>query len=175
MLLNVAAHNVSIKMVKVSKCERHITYSVTKCTASQNIKCTLHKHYKTFVTVYICDAVPFVTFTFWKLYILELLRCVELCFVTLRHVTSMLCSFTLCSNIAKFSTIWDETDYSAELWIVLKISKECYVQLLCSILVPILSALPSSCSALETFHSRHVPPCFTVWTIPFSLSSDWQR
>jgi hypothetical protein len=28
-----------------------------------------------------------VTFTFWKLYVLELLRCVQLLFVTLRHVT----------------------------------------------------------------------------------------
>ncbi len=41
-----------------------------------------------------CDAVRYVTFMFWKLYILELLRCVQLRFVTLRHVT-----FTLCSNI----------------------------------------------------------------------------
>jgi hypothetical protein len=30
MLLNVAAHNVSIQNIKVSKRERHITYSVTK-------------------------------------------------------------------------------------------------------------------------------------------------
>jgi hypothetical protein len=41
MLLNVAAHNVSIRNVKSSKHERHITYSVTKRTASQNVKCTL--------------------------------------------------------------------------------------------------------------------------------------
>jgi hypothetical protein len=32
MLLNVAAHNVSIQNLKVSKCESHITYSVTKHT-----------------------------------------------------------------------------------------------------------------------------------------------
>ncbi len=32
MLLNVAAHNVSIRNIKVSKRERHITYSVTKHT-----------------------------------------------------------------------------------------------------------------------------------------------
>jgi hypothetical protein len=51
MLLNVAAHNVSIRNVKVSKRERHITYSVTKRTASQNVKCTLRKRYKTLVTV----------------------------------------------------------------------------------------------------------------------------
>jgi hypothetical protein len=37
MLPNVAAHNVSIRNVKVSKRERHITYSVTKRTASQNV------------------------------------------------------------------------------------------------------------------------------------------
>jgi hypothetical protein len=43
-LLNVAAHNISIRKVKVSKREHHITYSVTKCTASQNayVMCTLH-------------------------------------------------------------------------------------------------------------------------------------
>jgi hypothetical protein len=32
MLLNVAAHNVSIRKIKVSKRERHITHSVTKHT-----------------------------------------------------------------------------------------------------------------------------------------------
>jgi hypothetical protein len=57
MLLNVAAHNVSIRNVKVSKRERHIT----KRTASQNVKCTLRKR---FVTVYMfCNAVCSVTFT----------------------------------------------------------------------------------------------------------------
>jgi hypothetical protein len=63
MLLNVAAHNVSIRNVKVSKLvskrERHITYSVTKRTASQNIKCTLRKRYKTF-----CNSICFVTLYF---------------------------------------------------------------------------------------------------------------
>jgi hypothetical protein len=59
MLLNVAARNVSIQNVKVSKRERHITYSVTKRTASHNVKCTLCKRYKTFgngihfVTLYV--------------------------------------------------------------------------------------------------------------------------
>ncbi len=46
-----------------------------------------------------CDAVRYVTFMFWKLYVLELLRCVQLRYVTLRHVTFTLCCFTLCSNI----------------------------------------------------------------------------
>jgi hypothetical protein len=46
-----------------------------------------------------CDAVRYVMFTFWKLYILELLRCVQLRFLTLRHVTFTLCCFTFCSNI----------------------------------------------------------------------------
>jgi hypothetical protein len=41
MLLNVAAHNVIIRNVKVSKRERHIMYCVTKITASQYVKCTL--------------------------------------------------------------------------------------------------------------------------------------
>ena len=56
MLLNVAAHNVSIRNVKVSKRERHIMYSITKRTALQNVKCTLHKRYKTF-----CNSIRFVT------------------------------------------------------------------------------------------------------------------
>ncbi len=46
-----------------------------------------------------CDGVRYVMFTFWKLYVLELLRCVQLRFVTSRLVTFMLCCFTLCSNI----------------------------------------------------------------------------
>jgi hypothetical protein len=41
MLLNVAAHNVSIRNVKVSKQERHITYSVTKhCLISEESRQT---------------------------------------------------------------------------------------------------------------------------------------
>jgi hypothetical protein len=67
MLLNLAAHNVSIRNVKVSKRKHHITYSVTKRTATQTVKCTLCKRYKTFcnsiyfviVTLYV-----YVTFTF---------------------------------------------------------------------------------------------------------------
>ena len=50
MLLYVAAHNVSIGNVKMSKRECHITNSVTKCTASQNVKCTLRKRYKTYMS-----------------------------------------------------------------------------------------------------------------------------
>jgi hypothetical protein len=49
---SVAAHNVSIRNVKVSKRERHITYSVTKRIASQNGMCTLCNVHFTFVTVY---------------------------------------------------------------------------------------------------------------------------
>ena len=46
-------------------------------------------------------------FTFWKLYVLELLRCVQLRFVTLGHVTSTLCCFTLCINILAGATkLW---------------------------------------------------------------------
>ncbi len=97
MLHKVAAHNVCIQNVKVSKRELHITYTVTKCTVSQ---WTLHNRYRTF-----CNSIRFVTLystchlLFKKLYILELLRCVEPRFVTLRHVTFTLCCFTLCSNI----------------------------------------------------------------------------
>jgi hypothetical protein len=45
------------------------------------------------------DHAPTPTFMFWKLYVLELLHCVQLRFVTLRHGTFRLCCFTLCSNI----------------------------------------------------------------------------
>ncbi len=44
-----------------------------------------------------CDAVRYVTYMFWKIYVLELLHCVQLRFVTLCHVT-----FTLCSKIFFF-------------------------------------------------------------------------
>jgi hypothetical protein len=53
---NIAAHNVSIKNVKVSKRERHITYSVTKRTSSQNVKCTLRNVHFMF-----CNSIRFVT------------------------------------------------------------------------------------------------------------------
>ncbi len=103
MLLNVAAHKVSIRNVKVSKCERHIMYSVTKRTASQNVMCTLCKVHFMFVKVYILWRC-----TLFDVYVLKTLCfgtltlcCVQLRFVTLRHVTSTLCCFTLCSNIDK--------------------------------------------------------------------------
>jgi hypothetical protein len=111
MLLIVAAHKVSIPNVKVSKRERHITYGVTKRTASQNVKCTLRNVNFKFSKQYtFCEAVCYVTFMFGKLYFLELLRCVQLRFVTLRHVTFTLCCFTLCSNIAKILPISQLTD-----------------------------------------------------------------
>jgi hypothetical protein len=56
LLYNVAAHSVSKQNVKVSKRERHITYSVTKSTVSQNVMGTLRKHYKMF-----CTGIHFVT------------------------------------------------------------------------------------------------------------------
>jgi hypothetical protein len=61
MLLNVAAHNVSIRNIEVSKGERHIMFSVTKHTYFFNayVMCTFH-----FVMVHICDAVHYVTFMF---------------------------------------------------------------------------------------------------------------
>ena len=94
MLQKVAAHN-----IKVSNYERHLTYSVTKRTASQtlNAKCTLSNLYKTlcnftlvthFVTLYVMLRLRFGT----------LLCCGHLRFVTLRHVTITLCAATLCSN-----------------------------------------------------------------------------
>jgi hypothetical protein len=56
MLLNVAAHNINIQNVKVSKRERHITYSVTKRTASQNVQ-----HHKTLSALYVSIIKHFVT------------------------------------------------------------------------------------------------------------------
>ncbi len=52
---------------------------------------------------FVWDAVNYVTFIFWKLYVLELLRCVRagLRVVTLRHVTC-----TLCSNIPEADAPW---------------------------------------------------------------------
>jgi hypothetical protein len=65
MLLNVAAHNLSIRNVKVSKREHHITHSITKRTGSQNVKCILRTRYKTFCNgIRFCDAVRYVKFTF---------------------------------------------------------------------------------------------------------------
>jgi hypothetical protein len=54
MLLNVAAHNISMR--NVSKHELHIMYSVTKRAVSKKVKCTLRKSYKTF-----CNGIRFVT------------------------------------------------------------------------------------------------------------------
>jgi hypothetical protein len=75
MMHNVAAHNVSIQNVKVSKCERHITCSITKRAASQSIKCTLRNRYKTFcngirfVTLYVMSRLHFENFMFWNSYV----------------------------------------------------------------------------------------------------------
>jgi hypothetical protein len=46
-----------------------------------------------------CDPKYIVTFTCWKFYVLELLRCVQLPLVTLRHVMFTYYDATLCSNI----------------------------------------------------------------------------
>jgi hypothetical protein len=65
MLLNVAAHKVSIQNVKVSKHERYISYSVTKLTALQKVKCTLCNSLQNFLLRYMfCDTVRYVTFRF---------------------------------------------------------------------------------------------------------------
>jgi hypothetical protein len=77
MLLNVAAH--SIRNVKVSIRERHITYSITKHTAS----------HISFVHFLFFNGIHFVT-----LYVMR-----RLCFENLRFGTLTLCSATLCSNI----------------------------------------------------------------------------
>jgi hypothetical protein len=75
MLFNVAAQNVSIRKVKVSKRERHIMYSVTKRTELQNVKRTIGNCYKTFcngtrfVTLYVMLRLHFENFTFWTSYV----------------------------------------------------------------------------------------------------------
>jgi hypothetical protein len=46
MLLNVAAHNVSIRNKKVSKRERHIMYSVTKRSVALRYVATGHEFYQ---------------------------------------------------------------------------------------------------------------------------------
>jgi hypothetical protein len=111
MLLNVAANNVSIWNVKVSKRERHIMYSVTKRTVSLNVQ-----RYKTLSAHYVMRSLHFVTvYVLWRctlrdVYVLKTLRfgtlCMQLRFVTLPHVTFTLCCFTLCSNIPSLTSPW---------------------------------------------------------------------
>ncbi len=87
MLLNLAAHNVSIRNVKVK----------VKTWMSQNVQC-----HKKFCNASVMCTLRFVTvYVMWRctlcdVYVLELLRCMQLRFVTLRHVTFTLCCFTLC-------------------------------------------------------------------------------
>ncbi len=105
MLLNVAAHIVSIRNIKVSKRERHKTYSLTKHTASQNI----HTFCNAYVHFTFCNSKRIVTlYVMWRdVYVLKTLRfgTLTLCAATfcnitsLCHVTFTLCCFTLCSNI----------------------------------------------------------------------------
>jgi hypothetical protein len=83
MLLNVAAHNISIENVKVSKRERHIMYSVTKRTSSQNVKCSLQKHS---VTVYVWGSCALC-----DIYVLKTLR-----FGTITLCAAMFCNITSC-------------------------------------------------------------------------------
>jgi hypothetical protein len=63
-------------------------------------------------------------FTFWKLNVLELLRCVQLRFVTLCYVMFMLCCvtlccFTLCSNIITTGML-KELIQEVKIWIYKK-------------------------------------------------------
>ncbi len=83
MLLNVAAHKVSIRNVKVSKRECYIMYSVTKHTA-----CTAHYVIitKRFVTVYILWHC-----TLFDIYVLKTLR-----FGTLTLCAATFCNITSC-------------------------------------------------------------------------------
>jgi hypothetical protein len=85
MLLNVAAQNISIRNIKVSKREHHIMYSITKRTASQKIKCTLRKRYKMF-----CNDIRFVTLYVMLCCILKTLHfgALTLCAATFCNITS---------------------------------------------------------------------------------------
>jgi hypothetical protein len=87
MLLNVAAHNLSIRNVKVSKREHHIMYSITKRTASQNVK----SHYviitKHFVTVYIL----------WRCMLCDVYVLKTLHFGTLTLCAAMVFNITSCN------------------------------------------------------------------------------
>ncbi len=83
MLLNVAAHKVRIWSIKVSKRVCHITYSVTKRTASQTVKCTLHKRFVTVYNLWRC--------TFCDVYVLKTLR-----FGTLTLCAATFCNITSC-------------------------------------------------------------------------------
>ncbi len=98
MLLNVAAHNVSIQNVKVSKHERHIMYSVTKRTTSQNVKCTLCNCCKTFY-----NGIRFLT-----LYVMWRLR-----FGTLKLCAATFCNIKSCDvYVMLLYVMWQHTVYS---------------------------------------------------------------
>ncbi len=88
MLLNVAANNVSIWNLKMSKRERHIRYSVTKPTASLNVQ-----RHKTLSAHYVLCTLRFVTVC--------VLWCCTLCDVyvlkTVRFGTLTLCAATFCN------------------------------------------------------------------------------
>ncbi len=111
MLLNVAAENVSIRNIKVSKRESHTRYSVTKHTASHK---TLDAHYvnitKRFVTVYfLCRC------TLCDVYVSTLLR----------FGTLMLCEATFCNitwrlrydALRYVATSWNEFPREFNAWI----------------------------------------------------------
>ncbi len=97
-------------------------------------------------------------FKFWKLYVLELLCCVQLGFVTLRDVTFTLCCFTLCSNIIFLQDdmhryFVDCTVYSTATIQTYKHKdrQEC-------VLILVTLAFPSNVCSIST-HSRN----FFVW------------
>ncbi len=102
MLLNAAAHNVSIRNIKVSKTwtshnvQHHKKY--IRFVRLRNVHFTfcygIH-----FVTLYVMWHLCFENFTFLDSCVVCLLSCVQLRFVTLCHVTFTICCFTLCSNI----------------------------------------------------------------------------
>ncbi len=79
MLLNVAAHNVSIQNVKVSKCERHRTYSVTK-RYTFLWRCTL-------CNIYVMKTLRFGTLTLCS-YVLQHYVMWRLRYVALRYVAT---------------------------------------------------------------------------------------
>ncbi len=92
MRVNVAAHNVSMRNIKVSKGERHIQR---------------HKTYIRFLNFTLCNSISFVTlYVIWRLFFETLhFGTLTLCAATFCNLTScdvyVIFCFTLCRNIKK--------------------------------------------------------------------------
>jgi hypothetical protein len=86
MLLNVVAHKLSIQNVKVSKCERHIRYSVTKLQCHKTLSAQYVIVTKNFVTVYVL----------WRCWLCDVFVLKTLSYGTLTLCAAKFCNFTSC-------------------------------------------------------------------------------